>query len=59
MGLLVGLSFFLSDLFSIFIPEPFDALTAFGFVSGSIIFIGIVSLTKFIQKYPLKKEEVG
>jgi len=59
IGLLVGLSFFLSDLFSIFLPEPFDTLTAFGFVSGSIIFIGIVSLTKFIQKYPLKKEEVG
>ena len=58
IGLLVGLSFFLSDLFSILIPEPFDALTAFGIVSCTIIFIGLVSLIKFIRKYPLPKEEL-
>ena len=58
IGLLVGLSFFLSDLFSFFIPEPFDALSAFSIVSCTIIFIGLVSLIKFIRKYPLPKEEL-
>ena len=58
IGLLVGLSFFLSDLFSILIPEPFDALSAFSIVSCTIIFIGLVSLIKFIRKYPLLKEEI-
>ncbi|MBA7661574.1 hypothetical protein ES703_69594 [subsurface metagenome] len=58
-ALLVGLSFFLSDLFSILIPEPFDVLTAFSIISSTIILIGIISLIKFIRKYPLKKEEVG
>ncbi len=58
-ALLVGLSFFLTDLFSIFIPEPFDALIAFSIISSIIIFIGIVSLIKFIRKYPLPKEEMA
>ena len=58
IGLLVGLSFFLSDLFSIFIPEPFDTLIVFSIVSGAIIAMGIISLIKFIRKYPLHKEEM-
>ncbi len=57
IAILVGLSFFLSDLLSIFIPEPFDALIAFSITSFVIIFLGIISLIKFIQKYPLPKEE--
>jgi hypothetical protein len=59
IAILVGLSFFLSDLFSIFILEPFDALLAFGITSSVIIFIGMISLIKFIQKYPLNREERG
>jgi hypothetical protein len=59
IGLLVGLSFFLSDIFSIFIPEPFDVLIVFSIVSGTIIFMGIISLIKFIRKYPLSKEEMS
>ena len=58
IGLLVGLSFFLSDLFSFFIPEPFDTLVAFSIVCGIIIFMGLVSLLKFVRKYPLPKEEM-
>jgi hypothetical protein len=57
IAILVGLSFFLSDLFSIYIPEPFDALIAFGIISFIIIFIGMISLIKFIRKYPKPKEE--
>ncbi|MFW9819579.1 MAG: hypothetical protein ACFFE5_08210 [Candidatus Thorarchaeota archaeon] len=57
IAILVGLSFSLSDLFSIFIPEPFDALIAFGIISCVIIFIGMISLIKFIRKYPSSKEE--
>ena len=56
-GFLVGLSFFLSDLFSIFIPEPFDTLIVFILISGIIIIIGIRYLIKFLQKYQLLKEE--
>ncbi|MFX1390090.1 MAG: hypothetical protein ACFE9Z_08520 [Promethearchaeota archaeon] len=59
IAILVGISFFLSDLFSIFILEPFDALLAFGITSCVIIFIGIIFLIKFIQKYPLFREERG
>ena len=59
IGLLVGLSFFLSDLFSIFIPEPFDTLIVFSIVSGAIIAMGLISLIKFIRKYPLSKEEMA
>ncbi len=58
-GLLVGVSFFLSDLFSIFIPEPFDTLIVFGLLSGIIIIMGIVFLIKFLRKYPLSKEEMA
>lgn len=57
-AILGGLSFFLSDIFSIFIPEPLDVLTAFVLVSGAIITVGIVALIKFIRKYPLAKEEM-
>ncbi|MFX0005882.1 MAG: hypothetical protein ACFFA7_10960 [Promethearchaeota archaeon] len=57
ISILVGISFFLSDLFSIFIPEPFDALIAFGIISSVIIFIGMTFLIKFIRKYPRSKEE--
>jgi hypothetical protein len=56
-GILVGISFFLSDIFSIFILEPFDTLIVFSLISGVIIIIGIVLLIKFLQKYPLPKEE--
>ena len=59
IALLVGLSFFLSDLFSIFLPEPFDELMAFGIVSGTIITEGFIFLIKFIRKYPLSKEEMA
>jgi hypothetical protein len=57
IAILTGLSFFISDLFSIFIPEPFDSLTAFSIIGGTIIFMGIISLVKFIRKYRLPKEE--
>ncbi|MFX1570598.1 MAG: hypothetical protein ACFFCV_19845 [Promethearchaeota archaeon] len=57
-GILVGISFFLSDLFSIFIPEPFDTLIVFSLISGIIIIMGIIYLIKFLQKYPLTKEEM-
>ena len=56
-GLLVGISFFLSDLFSIFLPEPFDTLIVFSLISGIMIIMGVVSLIKFLRKYPLPKEE--
>ena len=59
IGVLVGISFFLTDIFSLFIPEPFDALIVFGIVSSTIILMGIVSLIKFLRKYPLTKEEVA
>ncbi|MFX1463415.1 MAG: hypothetical protein ACFFBF_10290 [Promethearchaeota archaeon] len=58
-GLLVGLSFFLSDVFSIFIPEPFDTLIVYSLISGIIIIMGIVFLIKFLRKYPLSKEEMA
>jgi len=57
IAILVGLSFFLSDIFSIFIQEPFDVITSFGIVSSIIILLGTVSLIKFIRKYPLTKGE--
>ncbi len=57
-GILVGISFFLSDLFSIFIPEPFDTLIVFSLISSIIIIMGIMYLVKFLQKYPLSKEEI-
>ncbi|MHA2087589.1 MAG: hypothetical protein ACW972_04905 [Promethearchaeota archaeon] len=59
IAVLVGLSFFLSDVFSIFLPEPFDALIAFNIVSGTIICEGIVFLIRFIRKYPIPKEEMA
>ncbi|MFW9828437.1 MAG: hypothetical protein ACFFEY_12675 [Candidatus Thorarchaeota archaeon] len=58
IAILVGLSFFFSDIFSFFIQEPFDTITSFGIVSGIIILLGTVSLVKFVRKYPLSKEEV-
>ncbi len=57
IAVLVGLSFFLSDLLSIILPEPFDALAAFSITSSVIMFLGIISLVKFFRKYPLSKEE--
>ena len=57
-GILLGISFFLSDIFSIFIPEPFDTLIVFSLISGIIIIMGIMYLIKFLQKYPLSKEEM-
>jgi len=58
-GLLVGLSFFLSDLFSIFLPVPFDTLIVFSLISAIMIIVGIVFLIKFLRKYPLSKEEMA
>jgi len=56
IAILVGLSFFLSDLLSIVIQEPFDALVAFSITSSIIIILGILSLVKFIRKYQIPKE---
>ncbi|MFX1418229.1 MAG: hypothetical protein ACFE9N_04825 [Promethearchaeota archaeon] len=56
IAILVGLSFFLSDLLSIVIQEPFDALVAFSITSSIIIIQGILSLVKFIRKYQIPKE---
>ncbi len=58
IALLVGLSFFLSEIFSFFISEPFDALIAFVVTSSAVILMGIVSLIKFIRKYPIAMEEM-
>ena len=58
IALVIGISFFLSDIFSILIPEPFDALLAFAITSSVVILMGILSLIKFIRKYPLSKEEM-
>ena len=58
-AILFGISFFLSDLLAIFIPEPLDTLITFGIISGIVIFIGVVFLIKFIRKYPLPKEEMA
>jgi hypothetical protein len=57
-GILVGISFFLSDIFSIFISEPFDTLIVFSLLSGIMIITGIMYLFKFLQKYPISKEEM-
>ncbi|UCC21254.1 MAG: hypothetical protein JSV62_08250 [Promethearchaeota archaeon] len=58
IAILVGLSFFLSDLLSIVIQEPFDALVAFSITSSIIIILGILSLVKFIRKYQIPKEMI-
>ncbi len=59
IAFLLGLSFFLDELFALFlIPEPFDSLLAFGIVSIMILSIGIVVFIRFLKKYPLPKEEV-
>jgi len=59
IALLFGIGFFLDELFALLlIPEPFDSLLAFGMISIAIISIGIVVFIRFLQKYPLPKEEI-
>jgi len=55
-AILFGISFFLSELFALIIPEPFDVLLTFSLVGGIIILIGVIFLIKFIRKYPLPRE---
>ncbi|MFX1571796.1 MAG: hypothetical protein ACFFB0_03530 [Promethearchaeota archaeon] len=57
-AILFGISFFLSELFAIFIPEPLDTLITFSIISGVVIFVGVIFLIKFIRKYPIPKEEM-
>jgi hypothetical protein len=59
MAILLGLSFFLDEIFALFlIPEPFDSLLAFGMISITILSIGIVVFIRFLKNYPLPKEEI-
>ena len=58
-AILFGISFFLTELFALFLPEPFDILIPFSLVSGIIIIIGFIFLVKFIRKYPLPREEMS
>lgn len=52
-----GLSFFLSEILYPIVGNPLDSFIAFGITGGSIIVMGLVVLSRFIKKYPLKNSE--
>ncbi len=56
IAFLVGLSFFLEEIFALFMEEPFDALFSFGIISAIILCMGLVVFIRFLKKYTLPKE---
>ena len=56
-AILGGLSFFVSELSYSLLNNPFYSFLAFLITGGIICATGIVFLYKFMQKYPVQKEE--
>ena len=57
-AVILGCTFFIADVSSIFIPIPFNFLFAYLLLGGILIIIGIVYLIKFLKKYQLPQEEI-
>jgi len=57
IAIVVGLSLFLSEILYPVFGSPLDSFIAFSITGGSIIVMGLVVLSRFIKKYPLKNSE--
>ena len=57
-AVILGCTFFIAYVSSIFIPIPFNFLFAYILLGGILIIIGIVYLIKFLKKYQLPQEEI-
>ncbi|MBA7503240.1 hypothetical protein ES706_01848 [subsurface metagenome] len=57
IAIVLGLGFFLSEIFYPVVGSPLDSFIAFSITGGSIIVMGLVVLSRFIKKYPLKNYE--
>lgn len=57
IAVLMGSSIFIAGLSSTFIIPPFNFLFVFVTIGVLIILMGVISLTKFLRKYPKQKEE--
>lgn len=55
-ALIVGFSFFASDLIFSILGSPLDSIIGFGIPGGIIVIIGLVYLFKFLHKYPKPKK---
>lgn len=57
IGIVIGLGFFLSEIFYPMVGNPLASFIAFSITGGSVIVMGLVVLFRFIKKYPLKNSE--
>jgi hypothetical protein len=57
-ALLLGCGFFLADISSLIVPNPFNFLFVYLLLGGIIITVGVTYLIRFTKKYQLPKEEV-
>jgi hypothetical protein len=59
IAVLMGFSFFFVELISSFINPPFNFLFVYLLIGGIIISMGIISLIRFLKRYPKDKEDVN
>jgi len=52
-----GITFFLIELFSLFVSEPFNLILVFAINGSIMIGMGSYFLIKFLKKYPLVRKE--
>lgn len=57
-GIIIGLGIPFADILHKIIGPPMDSLIAFGITGIVLLIFGIVTLSKFLQKYPIPKEEI-
>ena len=55
----IGLGIPLAELIEPFFGEPLDYLISFGISGAFILIYGIITLIKFIKKYPITKEVIS
>ena len=57
-ALSIGLGIPLAEILELLIGEPFDYIVSFGISGALILLYGFITCIKFIQKYPIPKEEI-
>lgn len=57
-GIIIGLGIPIADILHNTIGPPLDNLLTFGITGIILLIFGIATLSKFLQKYPIPKEEI-
>jgi hypothetical protein len=56
-GIIIGLGIPITEILQSLLGSPLDSLITFGLTGAILLIFGLITLIKFIQKYPIPKKE--